>query len=187
MSRKRNSNRISMALLHSIVPCPSIEEYEFEYYRPGCYCIPQVLPNVAPYTCAYLHEYVPQWTAACNTATYVVDAYGMVYYLSDFEHQLQFPNNVVHSDIDYHIPNYFHEQDYEVATEEDDSETVSPRKRERLENENDSEETEQESNKDSCQNYEFYDVNSESNLVKKSDDSEHEYLVEEPSDTETKV
>lgn len=171
-----------MALLHSIVPCTSIEDYEFEYYRPGCYCIPQVMPNIAPYTCAYLHEYVPQWTAACNTATYVVDAYGMVYYLSDFEHQLQFPNSMVHSDIVYHIPNYF-----DVATEEDESETVSPRKRECLENENNSEDTEKESSTDFCQGYEFSDVDTESNSLKKSEDSEHEYLVEEPSDTETKV
>uniref|UniRef100_A0A034V204 Uncharacterized protein n=1 Tax=Bactrocera dorsalis TaxID=27457 RepID=A0A034V204_BACDO len=187
MSRKRNSNRVSMALLHSIVPCPSIEEYECEYYRPGCYCIPQAMPHVAPYTCAYLHDYVPQWTAACHTATYVVDAYGMVYYLSDFEHQLQFPNNMVHSDIVYHIPNFFDGQDYEVATEEDESETVSPRKRERLENENDSEDMDPEYNKDFCQDYEFSDVNSESNPLKKSNDSDHEYLVEEPSDSETKV
>lgn len=176
-----------MALLHSIVPCSSIEEYELEYYRPGCYCIPQVMQNVAPYTCAYLHEYVPQWTTACNTATYVVDAYGMVYYLSDFEHQLQFPNNMVHSNIAYHMPNYFDEQGYEATTEEDECETVSPRKRERLENENDSEDTEQESNKEFCQDYEFSDVNPESNPLKKTEDSEHEYVVEEPSDSETKV
>ncbi|CAD6992311.1 unnamed protein product [Ceratitis capitata] len=179
MSRKRNSKRKSMAVVHSLTPCSSMEECEFEYYRPGCYSTPQTMPSVVPCAGAYLHDYVPPWTAACNSATYVVDAYGLVYYLSDFEHQLQFPNacNMVETEITYHIPTYLNEDGCEVATDDEESELISPRKRERVEYEKDIGKTEA-----------YKDVVSGVKYVAdkqvNSDEAAHEYYVEEPSDAD---
>lgn len=74
-----------------------MEEYEFEYYSPGCYCTPQLITTrneqEEDYSCRYYTQYceanVGQWSTAANGDTYVVDAQGNVYYLSDYDNNLE--------------------------------------------------------------------------------------------------
>lgn len=171
MSRKRSAAQ-TLAFGDSSEECDGYIEYE--YYSPGCYFTPQVLRNTTPYSLEILHEYPIQWQCE-NTATYVVDTYGMVYYLSDFEHQLQFPcTRALENDISYH----YVEKDFD-DTEEDEG--VSPRKRERLENENYDTDIAISDQSTSASKTENKDLG---NVYR----SKHGYLVEEPpEDLSTKI
>ncbi|KAI9580362.1 hypothetical protein GQX74_010772 [Glossina fuscipes] len=132
MSRKR-------ALLDAEISGSATDSYEnYVYYRPGCYSIPQVVRRATPYTCTYLQPWYPY----CTAATYVVDDYGRVYYLSDFEHQLQVPRPPLplQTEIVYHYYKIDDNVDNRIVTvEEEDDDAVSPNKRERYDDSDDTE------------------------------------------------
>lgn len=89
MSRKRP---VPARFFSNGVPTPNVQAYQYEYYRPGCYYIPQDVRQVTP----YVNTYFNHWQPYCNTATYVVDPFGRANYPSDFEYQLQVPTVIHH-------------------------------------------------------------------------------------------
>lgn len=134
MSRKR----VAPFRLHNTrISSPNIQVYQCEYYRPGCYHIPEVVHRVTPYHLACFE----QWQPYCNTATYVVDPFGRADYSSDFEYQLQIPTSV-HVQPNEVIYNFYNDGEAEISSlphieEEDYAEDheVCVRKRKRLNNE----------------------------------------------------
>ncbi|KNC24848.1 hypothetical protein FF38_07848 [Lucilia cuprina] len=173
MSRKRMS---AVRLFSNGIPTPYNQVHPYEYYRPGCYYIPQVEHQVTPYT----HTYSDHWQPYCNTATYVVDCFGRVNYPSDFEYQLQVPTTTfMQSPPREVLYQYYDNGEAEIASlpqiEEEDSVDdqdvfVSKRKRFNHEDRLGNERALKKSNRKKLK---------QNNYVYRSNEG---YLVEEPSD-----
>ena len=183
MSRKRLA---PVRYFSNGIPLPHIQDYEYEYYRPGCYFIPIIEREVTP----YINTYTNQWFPYCNTATYVIDRYGRANYLSDFEYQLQVPSQPLPRpqtrEVIYH---FYNDGEVELSSlpqidEEDiddDNQGVCLRKRKRFNSEHRFENMETELTGrqcDECQDNGNKNDNNNTNIYR----SNEGYLVEEPSD-----
>lgn len=183
MSRKRLA---PVRYFSNGVPLPYMQNYQYEYYRPGCYYIPVIEREVTPYNNTYMN----QWMPYCNTATYVIDRYGRANYLSDFEYQLQVPTqSLTQPHVREVIYNFYNDGEVELSSlpqieEEDiddDNQDNHLPKRKRYNSKNHLENTPTnftELQGDECRSNDNENSENNGNVYR----SNEGYLVEEPSD-----